>query len=87
MARSPSRLGRKLGARKAAYLDAFDIMSRHDRNDQHFDDVGQHTQKRLPKLSWQRIARPGVSVKVMLAVFFGTFAVLTLICLAFIFRA
>jgi hypothetical protein len=54
-------------------------MARRDRTDQHFDYVGQFTQKRLPKLRWGRIARPGVSGKTILVVFFGTLVVLALI--------
>lgn len=70
------------------YTHALVIMSRHDDSDQHFDHLGQHIQKRLPKLTWQRLTRPGASGKVMLAVFFGTLAVLTIIiCLVFMLPA
>jgi hypothetical protein len=74
--------------RNPACTHALDIMAYHDGTDRHFDHVGQHTQKRLPKLSWRRLIRPGPSGKMMLAIFFGTLAVLTITnCLALMLRA
>ena len=74
--------------RNAGCARTLNIMARRDRNDPHFDHVGQHTQKRLPRLSWRRLTHPGESGKMMLVVFFGTLAVLALImCAAFMLRA
>ena len=86
--RVPGCGGITSSTRNAECTDAFCVMVRDDRNDHHFDHVGQHTQKQLPKLSWRRVTRPGPSGRVMLAVFFGTLAVLTItICLTLMMRA
>jgi hypothetical protein len=54
----------------------------------HFENVGQHTSKSLPKVSWRQLANTDAAGKMMLAVFLGTFILLAfLFCVAHLVRA
>lgn len=50
--------------------------------DSNFHDVGQHTSKRLPRLSWRRLSNMDTGGRTMVGLFVGTLAVLLLLILA-----
>jgi hypothetical protein len=49
------------------------------RRKRNFEDVGQHTQKRLPRISWRRLQNADRAGLAMLGLFFGTLIVLAAI--------
>jgi hypothetical protein len=51
--------------------------------DHDFQNVGEHTQKTLPRISWRRLANTGASGKMMIALFFGTLLLLALLIVIF----
>ena len=64
-------------------LAGHSLLRRKRKTDNHFEDVGQHTQKRLPRISWRRLQNADRAGLGMLGLFFGTLIVLA----AFIFVA
>jgi hypothetical protein len=64
-------------------LGGHSLLRRKRKTDDHFENVGQHTQKRLPRISWRRLQNADRAGLAMLGLFFGTLIVLA----AFIFVA
>jgi hypothetical protein len=56
-------------------------------SDPRLENVGQHTSKRLPNVSWRQLANTDVPGKTMLALFLGTLILLALLfCVAHLVR-
>jgi hypothetical protein len=54
-------------------------MRRQAMPDRHLENVGEHTQKKLPMLTWKRLANADRPGKTLLGLFFGTLIILAVI--------